>query len=55
MAKKAKDARRLLKLRNQETGYTYYTEKNYKNTTNKLSFKKYDPKIRKHILFTEVK
>lgn len=28
------------------TGYTYYTKKNPKNTTEKLKFRKYDPRAK---------
>ena len=31
-----------------KTGYFYTTTKNRKTTTDKLRFKKYDPKVRKH-------
>ncbi|MBK6530861.1 MAG: 50S ribosomal protein L33 [Deltaproteobacteria bacterium] len=37
------------------TGFTYYTNKNKRTTTNKLEFKKYDPVVRKHVMFTEMK
>lgn len=37
------------------TGYTYYTTKNKKTTTEKLKFRKYDPVVRKHVEFTEAK
>ncbi len=37
------------------TGFTYYTNKNKRTTTNKLEFKKYDPKLRKHVVFKEAK
>ncbi len=37
------------------TGSFYTTTKNKKSTTQKLSFKKYDPKARKHVLFKEAK
>jgi len=37
------------------TGIAYYTKKNKRTTTEKLSFKKYDPKARKHVLFVETK
>ncbi len=37
------------------TGFTYYTNKNKRTTTSKLEFKKYDPVVRKHVLFTEMK
>ena len=37
------------------TGYFYTTKKNPRNTTEKLSLKKYDPKVRKHVEFKEAK
>jgi large subunit ribosomal protein L33 len=37
------------------TGYFYTTKKNTRSTTDKLSFKKYDPKVRKHVEFVEEK
>ena len=37
------------------TGTTYYTTKNKRTMTGKLELKKYDPRIRKHVLFVEAK
>ena len=37
------------------TGYAYYTSKNKRTTTEKLSMKKFDPIARKHVVFTESK
>ena len=37
------------------TGHFYTTDKNKKTTTGKLQFKKYDPKVRKHVIFKEAK
>lgn len=37
------------------TGHYYTTTKNKRNTPNKLSFKKYDPVVRKHVLYNEGK
>jgi large subunit ribosomal protein L33 len=37
------------------TGFYYVTKKNYRNQTEKISMKKYDPKIRKHVEFKEAK
>lgn len=34
---------------------TYYTTKNTMNTPEKLSLRKYDPKLRKHVTYTETK
>ncbi len=38
-----------------ETGYFYVTKKNARNQTGKLELKKYDPVVRKHVLFREAK
>ena len=52
----AKQATVLIRLMSTaDTGYFYVTKKNPKKTTNKLEFKKYDPKARKHVLFKEAK
>jgi large subunit ribosomal protein L33 len=37
------------------TGFYYTTTKNKKLSTEKLKFKKYDPKVRKHVEFVEEK
>ena len=37
------------------TGYFYVTKKNPRTMAQKLELKKYDPKIRKHVLFKEYK
>ncbi|HRC88169.1 MAG TPA: 50S ribosomal protein L33 [Thermoanaerobaculia bacterium] len=37
------------------TGFFYTTTKNKKASTEKLRFKKYDPKVRKHVEFVEEK
>ncbi len=37
------------------TGYFYTTTKNRQNTPDKLEMKKYDPKVRKHVMFKESK
>ena len=38
-----------------DTGFFYVTRKNPKTSTEKLSFKKYDPIARKHVEFKEGK
>ena len=38
-----------------DTGYYYVTKKNPRTSTEKLSFKKYDPVARKHVEFRESK
>lgn len=37
------------------TGTTYYTTKNKRTMTEKLQLKKYDPRVRQHVLFVEAK
>jgi len=37
------------------TGHFYTTTKNKKTTPNKLEMKKYDPVVRKHVLYKEAK
>ena len=37
------------------TGHYYTTNKQKKNTPHKLEFKKYDPVVRKHVMYKEAK
>lgn len=37
------------------TGYFYTTTKNKRKTTERLELKKYDPKVKKHVVFKETK
>ena len=56
MAKSTKSKRKLVGLVSDASGHrTYYTVKNMQNTTDKLVLKKYDPKLRKHVTYTETK
>tara|TARA_B100000686_G_C16293667_1_gene714914 strand:- start:460 stop:618 length:159 start_codon:yes stop_codon:yes gene_type:complete len=44
------------KLKSEEgTGYIYRTRKNKKQMQGKLVLRKYDPKLRKHVEFKEMK
>lgn len=38
-----------------DTGFYYVAKKNPKKQTEKLSFRKYDPVVRKHVTFNEAK
>ncbi len=38
-----------------DTGFYYVTRKNPRNTTEKLEMRKYDPVVRKHVVFKESK
>ncbi len=37
------------------TGHYYTTDKNKRSTPDKLEMKKFDPVVRKHVLYTESK
>ncbi|MFV2089244.1 MAG: 50S ribosomal protein L33 [Pseudomonadales bacterium] len=37
------------------TGHYYTTDKNKRTTPDKLEMKKYDPVVRKHVIYTEAK
>lgn len=55
MAKKG-EKRKIIGLVSEESGERiYYSTKNSQNTPDKLSLKKYSPRLRKHVLFTETK
>lgn len=55
MAKKG-DKRKIIGMVSEESGQRhYYTVKNTMNTPDKLSLKKYDPVLRKHVTYTETK
>lgn len=48
------DIRPIIKLKSTAgTGYTYVTRKNKRNNPNRISMKKYDPVVRKHVEFRE--
>lgn len=56
MAKKNNTKRKLVGLVSEGSGIRqYYTKKNTMNTPDKLSLRKYDPVLRKHVVFTETK
>jgi large subunit ribosomal protein L33 len=56
MAKKSKSGRELIRLVSTAgTGYFYTTDKSRKRTPDKLTFRKYDPVVRKHVEFKESK
>ena len=38
-----------------ETGYFYIKKRNPRSSTEKIELMKYDPKVRKHVLFKETK
>jgi large subunit ribosomal protein L33 len=42
-----------VKLKSTESAYMYSVKKNKQNTTERLELKKYDPIVRKHVVFKE--
>ncbi len=54
MAKKS-NARETIKIKSSASAHMYSTKKNKRNTSGKLEIKKYDPIIRKHVMYKEVK
>jgi len=56
MAAKGKGVREKIKLVSSAgTGHFYTTSKNKRTTPEKLEFEKYDPVVRKHVLYKEAK
>ncbi|HIE40024.1 MAG TPA: 50S ribosomal protein L33 [Thiomicrorhabdus sp.] len=47
--------REKIKLQSTESAYFYTTDKNKKNMAGKFEIKKFDPVVRKHVLFKESK
>jgi large subunit ribosomal protein L33 len=53
MAKKGN--RVVIKLKSTESGHFYVTQKNRRNDTGRLELKKYDPFLRRHVMYRETK
>lgn len=47
--------REIVKLKSTESDDVYWTTKNKKTTTGRLELKKFDKKLKKHVLFKEAK
>ena len=43
----------IIKLRSTESPYTYTMKKNKRNNPDRMQLKKYDPVVKKHVLFKE--
>ena len=55
MAKKSGENRIIITMRSSESGHSYVTYKNKRNDPTRIELKKYDPTVRKHVLFKETK
>lgn len=53
MAKSSREKIRLVS--SAGTGHFYTTDKNKKNTPAKMEIRKYDPVVRKHVMYKEAK
>lgn len=53
MAKKG--PRVLIRMRSTESAHMYLTEKNRRNDTGRLELRKYDPIVRRHVIYREAK
>ena len=51
----AKKVREIIKLQSTESSHYYTTTKNKREHPDKLEIKKYDPILRKHVLYREAK
>ena len=50
---KGKEARGTIKLVSSESDHVYYTQKNRNNTKERISLKKFDPVLRKRVIYKE--
>ena len=55
MAKKNAKREKIRLISSADTGFFYTTHKNKQNTPTKLEIKKFDPVVRKHVMFKEAK
>jgi large subunit ribosomal protein L33 len=54
MAKKSK-IREPIKMKSTESDECYWTTKNKRNTAGRMELKKYDKRLKKHVVFREAK
>ncbi len=54
MAKKA-GARETIKMKSSESPHMFTTTKNKRNTPDRLQLKRYDPVVKKHVLYKEAR
>lgn len=55
MAKGNKDARSYVKIKSSESAHCYYVQKNRRNTGERLELRKFDPVVRRHVIYRESK
>jgi large subunit ribosomal protein L33 len=50
---KGKEARSIIKLKSEASDHCYFTQKNRNNSKERLQLRKYDPIVRKHVMYKE--
>lgn len=50
---KGKEARSIIKLQSSESSHCYFTQKNRNNSKERIQLKKYDPTLRKRVMYKE--
>ena len=50
-----KGTRIIVRMQSTESGHFYLTEKSRRNDPQRLELKKYDPTLRKHVMYRETK
>jgi large subunit ribosomal protein L33 len=55
MASKKKGVRIVIKMKSTESGHQYITMKSRRNDPQRLELKKYDPVLRRHVMYKEAK
>jgi large subunit ribosomal protein L33 len=52
---RGKENRMLIKLKSTESHHCYFTRKNRTNTKERIEIRKYDPTLRRHVVYRESK
>ena len=50
---KGKEARHIVKLKSEASSHCYFTQKNKNNSKERLQLRKFDPIVRKHVMYKE--
>ncbi len=50
---KGKEARTIIKLKSEASDHCYFTQKNKNNSKERLQLRKYDPIVRRHVIYKE--
>jgi len=50
---KSKEARSTIKLKSEASDHCYFTQKNRNNSKERISLRKYDPIVRRHVMYKE--